>query len=181
MPLELTSLYKERCEFSSSLQGSCQKLVCCFCQNIFLLHLESLMFKSQQSLHSQNMPLINVCRVFLRPVREQIICETWGITSLVSSWTSSVWFCSVWPTDSSCLNLEINWDVSNFSGSSEWRKTEEFTWSLTFLYVFKIQLAFSISFSIWVDVLKGSSLCSESWSLPADLLEVCEISCKDIF
>lgn len=76
MPVELTSLYKERWEFSSGLEGSCQKLVCCFCQNVFLLHLESLMFQSQQSLHSQNMSLINVCRVFLEPVREQVICET---------------------------------------------------------------------------------------------------------
>lgn len=52
---------------------------------------------------------------------------------------------------------------------------------MNFLHAFKAWLAFSISFSIWVDLLEGGSLCSESWSLPADLFEVCEISCKDIF
>lgn len=114
---------RETCEFSSGLEYSCQKWVCCFCQNIFLLHLELVTFQSQQSLHSQNMSLINVCTVFLQPVRDQIICKTLQrITSLVPSWASSVWFCSAQQIDSSCLKPEINWDVANCSGSSECKK-----------------------------------------------------------
>lgn len=43
----------------------------------------------------------------------------------------------------------------------------------SFVHVLKARLAFSISFSIWVDLLEESFLCSEFWSLPADLLKVC--------
>lgn len=76
MPVELMSLYLDTCEFSSGSEYSCQKWVCCFCQNIFPLHLAVLTSKSQQSLLSPNMSLINVYTVFLQPGREQIICET---------------------------------------------------------------------------------------------------------